>query len=428
MDDFEVCQLCGNPLKDKEAPCMFCGGNRRKALGVDWGWMYEREFYDFQRTVSFLALSTFLYCEAVSLRNYSQHKPQPKSSDVEQKEDWISFWGASRSGKTFLLNAFLQTVLYLPAKDKDPSFTIRDYLDIQALIGDFSNEQPFLFTYMKNVWPIASTQNHNELDFYIIKQLRSRQKKQDGWVYKPVAGLNSQIHHVFFYDSKGGWHVGNTDSIKAEEIQAEESRKQIARSKYLVIVLNGEDDVDNFISGLNDLISRISANQKYRKIAICLNKIERTPTFKKNYSDEGKLQEKEVFHECLREACKKTQYPRIRSAIENLESCLLAQCDIRYFCISSCGYLNGNWQEINLNGNQLKESGIAWKPINVFPVLSWILEDIELARIDCQSEFFARFDQIPDNLRNFLNKLHIDWKSINQKRLKKYIKYSELKK
>jgi len=415
-DIFGTCQLCGNPLKDKQSPCTFCTGDHRTLFGVEWGWMYQREFDSFQRKAYFLGIPTAMLTLPIALSQYTKRKKKASKQEVPNPVPWISIWGAQGSGKTWLMYALLNTI----SPGKGLAFFIKEgKLTSDDVTFQSDTENNFL---VEKLFPIEATQNNAEKNFFLLKK-QYIEKKYRGQIRPDVKpGPNSHIHQVALYDSPGGWHEkGRKENSFGD--QADEARKRISQSPYIIILLN-KDHTQDVIAGLADLIKRMENCHLPRKIAICLNKVEQTKTFLKYMDDLPKLQQKEIFTECLQQVIKnESKRTGLINKFEQIEALQFAE--VRYFCLSSCGCDDNGIPNLNVSGNEPAKTGTDWEPINVFSIFAWFLGEIERARIDCDEDIFAKFEKIPISLEKMLDKWHLDFANTKKHRLKEYIPYSD---
>jgi GTPase SAR1 family protein len=411
----EICRLCGNPYKDENTICTFCTGEQRRLFGVDWGWMYQKEFDGFQRIAYLFSIPTMALAKFVrrKARDVAVMNPLNQFSTV-------GVWGTRGSGKTWLIQAFLQSVTLL--KKENLAFSLKEG---QLLPKDVIGTE-FAGDTVLNPFPIQPTMGLMERRYYFLRK-KFRLEHRDNAPKAGLFGVNSHIHELFIYDDMGG-KLEDPPSYQGRSDLVEDYRQKIADSNYIVILINKTDDMPAMYGGLSDLIKRIQKqdkeNKPIKRISICLNKIE---DFIKAYrNDTEKLQERTFFTEKVKEVFPHNSADYLLGKFSELEK--LLSCEIRYFVISSCGYTSLLRKKASINLDKSGQSPCEpndWIPVNVFSVFSWFFEEIEQARIRCDNDdVFTRFENLPEGFEEFLQRLHLYAGNTQKKRLKDYIPYN----
>lgn len=405
----ETCKLCGNPHKKENISCTFCTGDDRVISRVLVGAMYQKEFEQFKKISNLFPLATLLLLQYAKF--YTNKLPQINSLNV-------GVWGGQRTGKTWLINAFLQSVLL--KRYPNLLFSI---IEGTPSADDVTAEK-FAKSDAFNPFPIRATSDTVQKEFYFFRKKYSVKKDEDTMIVEP--GVNSHIHKINLFDDTGGKLFDNKNGARLDHLTDEEqelatlARQRVAESNYIVLLISETDNAETILSGLSDIINRIgeqvNLNQP-KKIAICLNKVERKQDFITIWKETHKLQEKDTFVSLLTSVFGKKSTVFIER-LAQLEKFNLTK--VKYFVLSSCGYCQDKKKiNLDLSGEKPLEPE-NWEPINVLPVFEWFFSHIERKRIDCKDTVFLKFYNLPEWIAKITPKSETPY---NQ-RMIDYIPYS----
>jgi len=411
----ETCKLCGNPHKEEKKLCTFCTGDHRRLFGVDLGPMYQGEYNKFTRNAYFYSPV------AIPLLRFIQAQ---QTTSQDGSPSTVAVWGGQRSGKTWLINAFVQSAQLWVHDQLSFSLRKEQPSSIDVIGTTFIKDAVF------NPFPITPTETQTEHQFYFFRKKYVMNLLKNEKIAIP--GANSHINEIFLFDDKGGRLIDSAKGARIDHLSegeqdlAQLARHRIASSKYIIILIGKTENTDILFSGLGDLINRIRAEVKgnqSKKIAICLNKVEHLLDFKAHRGNPKKLRDKEFFHDLLRHVFKQKANSIINKFTELEE--LEPLCTMKYFVISSCGYCDNNIK-LNLDPQQNHRAPIElenWHPINIFPVFAWFFDHIEKSRLDCREERFSRFYELPSLLARLLKRFGYQLKNIHDQRMREYISY-----